>query len=317
MYGGSTMKDLVPPLSDVRAKLAQVYDGVRRSAPEQVEEWGEREVYDGGMSNRVWETEDGDVGKLMDPVPKTALFTAAGNRMYGDPGYPSLDDRMANEEDVAEDFEALTWFDTPEVLETAGNALRMERMEGMMFKDWAVDADPRAVYRVGYRTGSDLRRYHEAGGALIDARTSNMKVDEGTPAAPSKPEFLEQDPSLAWMDFEYGTGDASETDRDLDMLTLVNSARHLDPERYGEFMEGVEDGYGVEVTDRIHAIANVTSKVHARYLEDRPEWEANAERNVEEVDGGVYDLLDRGVDAAIAADRGARSAYSRARDALR
>lgn len=253
------------------------------------EELESAERLPGGLSNELWESADGDIIKRMEEKPGTRYSVALGNVLADGFHIPTYEERRMNEEEMPDIF-SRTGTNTADVQAFDENYKKESKVPGSPLKD--ADLDPDEVYRVAYKFGSNLRRFHNEGYALTDARLSNLLVDSEQSDTPSKPDYLPDDPLQSWVDFEYAKTDASEREQEMDHITLISSARQLSPDRYEAFLDGYEDGYGEEVDDTVHLQANITSPLHAGVQEPDLAWYRNQKENREtDLDYGLTDLL--------------------------
>lgn len=261
------------------------------------------EPVDGGMTNDVWLAEaDGEryVIKEFAPFSKTQLFDAAGTALFKRSlEWRGLDTRMETEDAMKGLLEEAD-VNAPDVLAEDGNRMLFAYAPGDDAKTYMED-HPDAARAIGELVGTELGAIHDAGGALIDARLTNIHVEEDGPV-----EHYTDDLELHWMDHEYARTEADAVDRYLDQVTLMSSAGHLDRATYTAFRDGFEDGYGADIDRAATAVAAATSPGHALLLERDLGWTANAAGNTaQNAYGGARD-------AAGAAAQQGKQAYDAA-----
>lgn len=245
------------------------------------------EPLDGGMTNDLYlYEEDGEqyVIKEFSPFSKTQLFDAAGTALFKrDWDWRDRDARMDTEEALKDVLHA-SGVSAPAVLAADDSRMVFDYAPGEDAKTY-LEEHPGAAADVGRMVGDDLGRIHEAGAALVDARLTNIHVEEDL-------QRYAKDLTLHWMDHEYGRVDADPVDRYLDQVTLMSSAGHLDRNTYTAFRHGFEDGYGADVSRKATAVAAATSPGHALLLERDAGWSANAAGNAaRNAYGGAVDAM--------------------------
>lgn len=248
------------------------------------------EPLEGGMTNdlHLYE-EDGErhVIKEFSPVSKTQLFDAAGTALFKrERDWRGRETRMETEEamkDVLHD----AGVSAPAVHASDDSRMVFAYAPGTDAKTY-MERVPGVAETVGRMIGDDLATIHEAGAALIDARLTNIHVEEDR----SVKEYT-ADLALHWLDHEYARLEADPVDRYLDQVTLMSSAGHLDRSTYTSFRRGFEQGYGQGISRKATAVAAATSPGHALLLERDLGWSVNAVGNAAKNGyGGAVDVMD-------------------------
>lgn len=232
------------------------------------------EPLEGGMTNDLWlyeEDEEQYVIKEFSGFSKTQLFDAAGTAIFKrDWDWRGRDTRMDTEE-AMKDMLHDAGVSAPAVHASDESRMVFEYAPGTDAKTY-MEEHPVEAETVGRMVGDDLATIHEAGAALVDARLTNIHVEEDL-------QRYAKDVELHWLDHEYARIEADPVDRYLDQVTLMSSAGHLDRDTYTAFREGFEDGYGDAISGKATAVAAATSPGHALLLERDLGWSANAAGN--------------------------------------
>ncbi|MCJ7428758.1 MAG: hypothetical protein MUP66_00025 [Candidatus Nanohaloarchaeota archaeon QJJ-5] len=226
----------------------------------------------GSLTNEVRETYTGTIMKRFEDRPKTAYFQALGKLLGGKVEYETRDDRIENERAYREIAEKAGLY-TPDILGQHEEYVEFERVDGDTLPDYLNDADSDEAYEIGERLGESLRVVHDEDYAVTDLRINNIIVTD--------------EDQLASVDHEYATDEATGWDKQLDILTLISSARQVDDTAYESFREGFEHGYDESVDTSVDIMTSATAPLHASLLERDTDRTGNALRNT------VQDLGDR------------------------
>lgn len=227
---------------------------------------------EGSLTNEVTETYTGTIMKRFEDRPKTAYFQAVGKLLGGKLEYETREDRIQNERDYREVAEKAGLY-TPDILGQHEEFVEFERVDGETLPDYLNETDPDDARDVGEKLGESLKVVHDEDYAVTDLRINNIIVQD--------------DGQLASVDHEYATDEATSWDKQLDILTLVSSARQVDEDSYEAFRDGFEDGYEDTVNTSIDLMTSASAPLHASMLERDKERTTNALKNT------YQDLSDR------------------------
>jgi len=183
---------------------------------------------------------------------------------------------------------------TPAITAQDGELMEYEHIEGTPLPEYLQEADTDAAYEAAQQFGEDLAAMHDAGLARRDNRPENTLVEDGG--------------TLAYIDHEYATTEASEADQTADLITFVSGARQLEPELYEIVREGFEDGYGAEAGTLVDLASPGSSIGHAVIEEGKDLQDTYREARE---DGSMTDAMRETVDAAASHD------YDRLRNAVK
>lgn len=229
------------------------------------------EPLDDSLTNTVGETEVGTVLKKFERNKVTPRLVGRGKQIFGGTymfggvyEIEGREERIENERmyrDVAEDAGLYA----PKILGEYEEYMEFERIDGTPLREYVTRSDADEVAQIGEYLGQSMRNLHENEYAITDFRMSNV--------------FVQENGSLAFVDYEYATDNATNGEKELDQLTLLSSARQLDAETWQPFREGFESGYGEDIGAFVDASTNITSFLHATILERDRHRATNAMRN--------------------------------------
>ncbi len=178
--------------------------------------------------------------------------------------YTSREDRMRMERrwtDILED----TPLYAPDITAYGDQHIEFEHVSGESMKQYAETAETTDVYEAAVTIGDAMQTLHSRGYALDDNLLNNYMIDENR--------------NIWSIDHEYATDDAYESDKFLDMLTLLSDARHLPADRYNAVRNGIEEGYGEDIPLCADIGAGISSPFAAKLWAKNPEWTQNAVEN--------------------------------------
>lgn len=183
-----------------------------------------------------------------------------GRRPHIDLEYFTTAERAAAEEAAAESEVV----DGPDVFWRDGGRIEMEYLPDEPLPAAARDNNDEFAYLLGQVVGGVLRDENEEDWVTRESRPENFIVEY----SPIDLRYMDDE---AWnsgrtdritarrIDNEYGTGDPTPFDREMQTLTLLTGMKNLPPEKYRRFRDGVEDAYGEEFSLPAGAAATVFS----------------------------------------------------------
>lgn len=284
------------------------------------------EPLEGGLTNDVRRTEYDTVIKEFAEEPPLAHVLHAYNigqglaadaaEMRVDEAVAALDDPdLGTAQDIydraAEHHEPITQDDrmdaelaaeavldelgirTPAITAHDAELMEYECIDGTPLPEYWQETDTDSAYEAARQFGEDLAEMHDAGLARRDNRPENTLVED--------------DGTLAYIDHEYATTEATEADQTADLITFVSGARQMEPELYETVREGFEDGYGAEAGTLVDLASPGSSVGHA-VIEEGKELR-DTYREARE-DGSVTGAVRETVDTAASHD------YDRLRNAV-
>lgn len=273
------LKGLISEIDDLRERLSQQEQEIENvdwdelenetlSLEERMEKKGSWEALTGGMTNEIKARGD-DVIKQFERS-KTQLFTALGRVPSGQAEVPRVESRIENEKKFRKIYSELADdlpVHLPDIKEEEGNRILVERVQGKPLNKFLNSSSSASKQReLGRKVGEFVRFVHDHGISITDFRINNL--------------IVRPDGDLALVDVEYANikGASGYEKSFMDLITMVSSARQVDPEAYRNFMDGFKQQYG-EVGVLQKAIAAVTSKAHAAGLEKDRNRTTNAVKN--------------------------------------
>lgn len=225
---------------------------------------------DSSLTNTIGETYVGTVLKrfsrhgLRPGRSKTPYMAAIGKKLFGGRyEVESAEERIENEKTYRERLNE-AGFDTPEIVGEYREYLEFERIDATSIREYLSHTDEDETKRIGEYIGNALRTLHDDDYAITDFRISNILVED--------------DGTLVTVDHEYATDHATDAEKNLDLMTLISSARQFDPEIYHSFRDGFEDGYGEPVDRKVDIMSAFSSRGHAIWERDK-QRRKNAKKN--------------------------------------
>lgn len=180
-----------------------------------------------GLTNAIWETEDGTVVKYIADSSWTVALINLLQIVFLNFDFLTKKQRLENELRAKRVLSRLE-IPHPEILRHDTNFIEMEQIDGKPLLQYLASASPEECYAVGHAKGEELERLHDHGSAYVDCRCGNTLVtDEG----------------LVSIDHELFREDASGFLKELDLVTLTASAKVLSEGKYAVFLEGLQEGY--------------------------------------------------------------------------
>lgn len=190
-----------------------------------------------------------EIIKLMSPVSGSSAITFGANLIYGgDWNFANREQRLYRETNLRDNIGE--HLNVVEDIKRNGSALRQEWIDSVPYKEWSIEANQEEFRNV---TGNFLKDYAnllEAGFTLRDSRLSNLLVVDG------------KDPGYCWVDLEYAEEDATEDVQMIDRIQILESAKHLRPERYRDFRALFNENIG-DVPEEVDLASDIASLVHA------------------------------------------------------
>jgi len=225
----------------------------------------ESEVLEGSLTNDLVETQVGTVLKRFNSRPSMAYIQMLGRVPAGKLDFQDRDSRVENEEEFREfisDYDV----EMPEIIGSADGFVEYERVDGQDLNTYLNDAEQEEAVEIGEQVGEFLDYIHERGGAITDLRINNFMIDyEG---------------DLNFVDAEYFSSEATDWEKQMDIITLVSSLRQVDEEAYRNFRRGFEEKYGEEVKSYASGISSVTSLAHSGLIEREQDRVSNAASSI-------------------------------------
>lgn len=182
---------------------------------------------EGGATNTIIETRHGTVIKLFTRHPITAFFFTIAELVFGRFTYISRAERMVREAMMADRLHD-TPLTVPRIVRHGRISIEFEKVPGTPARTWLATVDDAMAEQFGERLGHLLTRLEQDGIILRDCRLSNFLVDGDT---------------LYSLDHEYTAVDPASGTRLYTLITILSSARHLNPHRYQAFRTGLTRGY--------------------------------------------------------------------------
>jgi tRNA A-37 threonylcarbamoyl transferase component Bud32 len=210
--------------------------------------------YEGSITNPVYKTSVGTTLKQFEPS-MTEYFVAIGKLPGRQWEKPDRDDRISNEKEYRQAVEA-AGLEVPEIVGEYQEYLEVETIDGDPLPEYLNKTSTEDAQAIGRRLGESLHNLHENGYAIVDLRANNIIVSDDGP--------------LVSIDHEYATDDATDWEKDMDLITLISSARQTENDSYGAFRDGFEEGYGDYISATADILASSTSAIHAAALEHSP-----------------------------------------------
>lgn len=207
---------------------------------------------DGSLTNDLVETRVGTILKRFSKRPRMAFVQMGGRALSGKIEFQSYETRIENERRFRE-FTSNHDIQVPRVLGVSDEFVEFERVDGENLNTYLNHADSRQAEDMGYEVGEFLNYLHERDRAITDLRINNFMIDYSG--------------DLNFVDAEYFTDNATEWEKQMDLITLISSLKQIDNEAYTSFREGFENTYDGEVDTYTDWISSATSPIHAGVLE--------------------------------------------------
>lgn len=221
---------------------------------------------DGSLTNELVETNEDTVVKKFSSRPKMAYVQMFGRIPSRKIEFQDQDSRIENERifrDYVNDIDVYV----PDILRVEDNFVEFARVEGEDMNTYLNQASPSEAYKAGELAGDFLYQVHDEDAAITDLRINNfMMRDIG---------------GLAFVDAEYFSEDATDWEKQMDLITMVSSAKQVEPEAYRGFREGFQEGYG-EIGFSSDMISSITAPGHAALLEQDMDRLRNSASNIKD-----------------------------------
>lgn len=187
----------------------------------------QRKAIGEGLTNAIWETDDGTVVKYIADSSWTVVLINILQILFLNFEFLTKGRRLENELRAKEILADLD-IPHPEIVRHDANFIEMELIDGDPLLSYLETADPERCYEVGVKKGQELDRLHGHGSAYVDCRCGNTMVagDE-----------------LVSVDHELFREEASGFLKELDLVTLMATAKVLPERNYALFIQGLEHGY--------------------------------------------------------------------------
>lgn len=222
------------------------------------------ESLDGSLTNELVETGEDTVVKKFSSRPKMAYVQMFGRTPSRKIEFQDQDSRIENERifrDYVDDIDVYV----PDILRVEDNFVEFERVEGEDMNTYLNQAAPNEAYQAGELAGEFLNRVHDEDSAITDLRINNfMMRDIG---------------GLAFVDAEYFSEDATDWEKQMDLITLASSAKQVEPEAYRGFREGFQESYG-DIGFSSGIVSSITAPGHAALLERDTDRLRNSAANI-------------------------------------
>lgn len=216
------------------------------------------------LTNDIGKTYVGTVLKKFSKNAKTPYMTAIGKKLFGGKyEVENVEDRIENEKAYREEVKKAGLY-TPDIIGEHEEYMEFERIDGTSLREYVSNADEEETRRIGEYIDEALRTLHDDNYAITDFRISNIIVQE--------------DGTLASVDHEYATDHATNAEKTLDVMTLISSARQLDPDVYQSFRDGF-DGYQEHIDEKADIISAFSAPGHAALMEHDTHRAVNAVKN--------------------------------------
>lgn len=227
----------------------------------------EAEPLDGSLTNELAKSQVGTVLKEFSSRPKMAYVQMLGRLPARKLEYQDQQSRIENERKFRE-FSEDTDVYTPEIIGSEDEYVEFETVDGVDMNTYLNEASESEAEEAGHLVGDFLDTIHDRGGAITDLRINNF--------------MMQEEGSLAFVDAEYFTEDASDWEKKMDLITMTSSVKQVDSEAYRSFRDGFEQSYGEDIDLYTDAISSLTSPGHAAALEKDRERTSNSLRNVKQ-----------------------------------
>lgn len=181
----------------------------------------------GGITNSVYETEDGDIVKVYSDFSVTAVFDTIYRTLTGTGFYPSRKSRMRAVEHVRENADQLPMV-FPEILQKGRRSIEFENVPGQDGTEYLEKSSGFQAYDLGFRLGQALGDLEDREIGMKIFSLDNLKVDGY---------------DIYSFDHEFWSESSTARSRWMGKMLLMSSATRV-PEKYDSFREGFEDAYG-------------------------------------------------------------------------
>ncbi len=225
----------------------------------------ESETLEGSLTNDLVETQVGTILKRFDTRPSMAYIQMLGRVPSGQLDFQDRQARIENEEEFRE-FISDYGIYMPEILGVQDGFVEYERVDGHDLNSYLNRAEQDEAVEMGERVGEFLDYVHENDGAVTDLRINNFMID--------------YDGDLNFVDAEYFSSDATDWEKQMDVITLISSLRQVDEEAYRSFRQGFEEKYCEDVKSYSSGISSLTSIGHSALLERESERVKNAASSI-------------------------------------
>ena len=177
---------------------------------------------------------------------------------------PDALEKSENVEELAEAQEELD-INHPAIIYRDGTYSEYEFIPGDTLEE-ELEEFPSDIRDISCEIGAMTSRMHRGGFARYDNRAVNIIIDRsGLENSEASPYFI---------DSEYVETDAEKADKNLDLVSFLDSVNHRDPRQFKEVFEGFREGYGKLPVSAI-ALAGLRT-VAEKTLEQEFEESSNA-----------------------------------------
>lgn len=147
---------------------------------------------------------------------------------------PDALEKAENVEELAEAQQDLD-INHPAIIYRDGTYSEYEFIPGATLEEELASL-PSDLREISQEIGEMTDILHEAGFARYDNRAGNVIVDRSG--------MIENDPLPFFIDSEYVVTDAQKGDKNLDLVSFIDSINNQNPEVFNDIFEGFSDGYG-------------------------------------------------------------------------
>lgn len=206
-----------------------------------------------GVTNTVWEEDDGTIQKRFSRFPWTVGVMDALHLPFRDISVTTREQRVANEL-AAKDHLQTLGIPTQSVIDQEGWTVTLENVPGVPLDSVLQDASTEDRYDIGYRKGRELRALHDAGHAYRDCRCGNTIIGD----------------ELYSIDHELFESAADGHHQMMDLLTLLGTAKRFPRVPYRTFAQGVRTGYdGTGPYPRVRTVLELPCALGYALIVDR------------------------------------------------
>lgn len=146
-------------------------------------------------------------------------------------------DALEKAENVQELAEAQRELDVnhPALIYQDGTYSEYEFIPGATLEE-ELEGNPSDIEDISRQIGEMTEILHDADFARYDNRVGNVIVDRSG--------IIEDEPLPFFIDSEYVVTDAQKGDKNLDLVSFIDSINNQNPEVFNDIFEGFSDGYG-------------------------------------------------------------------------
>lgn len=210
------------------------------------------EPLEGSLTNELVLTHRDTVLKKFNPRPSMAYIQMLGRIPSRKLEFHDHNSRIENESlfrDHVEEFDV----HVPEILDAEENFVEFEKVDGLDMHTYLNKASEKEAFEAGELVGYFLSMIHSRDTAVTDLRINNF--------------MMKDDRTLAFVDAEYFSRDATGWEKKMDLITMISSAKQVRPEAYREFRRGFKQKFEDDIGIFSEIVSSVTAPLHALLLE--------------------------------------------------